>query len=358
MDPVAHTLFGATLAETGLRRVSRYATPTLIIGANLPDVDALATFLGSDTSLLLRRGWTHGVLAMVVLPALLAGAMWAWDRHRQRTAAPDQRQGSGFHLGWIAALSYLSVWSHPALDWMNTYGVRLLMPFDGRWFYGDTLFIIDPWFWLLTAAGVVLARSRSRRSIAGWIVLATLATGLVLFVPMVGWGVKIGWLIGVAVIVGLRLQTPSDGLRRAVARGGFATLLVYIGVVFGLARMAETTAAGETAPLEVQANPMPGVPFEHRVVLVYQEHYRVIPPHDAAFDVPRSEPTEVVRAALEAESIAGFANWTRYPYWNVEETDRGYRVTFRDLRYVDPGEPARGIGLAEVELDRELNPIE
>ena len=55
-------------------------------------------------------------------------------------------------------LSYLGVLTHVALDWLNTYGVRLLMPFDRRWFYGDTLFIIDPWLWLALGGGVWLAR--------------------------------------------------------------------------------------------------------------------------------------------------------------------------------------------------------
>lgn len=350
MDPVAHTLFGATLAETGLRHKSRRAAATLIIGANLPDIDAVVTVLGPDTSLLLRRGWTHGVLALAILPLLLAALMWWWDRRR-----PPPDGAPPFHLGWIIALAYLSVWSHPTLDWMNTYGVRLLMPFDGRWFYGDTLFIVDPWFWLCTAAGVVLARSSSRRAIAGWTVLGVLASLLVIGFPLVPLWVKIGWSIGVLAIIGLRRGAPQ--LAPTVARVGFATLVVYIGVVYGLARAAEEGARAGTAPLEVQSNPMPGVPFEHRIVLVYETHYRVVPPHGAPFDVPREEPDEVVRAALAAPSIAGFANWTRFPYWEKARTDDGgWRVTFRDLRYVDPGQPARGIGLAEVLLDQDLRP--
>lgn len=75
MDNLTHSLFGAMLAETGLKRTTPLATATLIIGANLPDIDGLATFGGSDFALYFRRGWTHGVLAMAVLPALLAGAM-------------------------------------------------------------------------------------------------------------------------------------------------------------------------------------------------------------------------------------------------------------------------------------------
>jgi len=36
---------------------------------------------------------------------------------------------------------------HPTLDWLNTYGMRWLMPFSGRWFYGDAVFIVDPGCW-------------------------------------------------------------------------------------------------------------------------------------------------------------------------------------------------------------------
>lgn len=351
MDPIAHTLFGATLAETGLRRKSRLAAPTLIIGVNLPDIDALVTFLGPDTSLLLRRGWTHGVLAMVFLPLMLAGMMWLWDRRR-----PSDDTSPPFDLRWIMGLSYLSVWSHPALDWMNTYGVRLLMPFDGRWFYGDTLFIVDPWMWLLTAAGVVLACSHSKRAIVGWGVLGALATLLIMFAPMVALGVKLGWALGVVGLIALRFRGVKS---KEVARGGLATLLIYIGVVFGLARMAEADALAGEVPLEVQSNPVPGLPFEHRVVMVFEDRYRVLPPHEDAFEVPREKPDEVVAAALAAPSIKGFANWTRFPYWTKEaQDDGGWLVTFRDLRYVDPGQAARGIGLVEVRLDSSLKPIE
>ncbi len=75
MDPIAHTLAGAVLAETGLKRVSRYATTTLLIGVNLPDIDGIAKFRGPDASLYVRRGWSHGILALVVLPLLLAGLL-------------------------------------------------------------------------------------------------------------------------------------------------------------------------------------------------------------------------------------------------------------------------------------------
>ena len=137
MDPLAHTLFGAAMAETGLKKCSCYATATLLIGANLPDIDAVAMLWGEDIALSIRRGWSHGVLAMVVLPFVLVGGIWLWHRWRNRRR-PD---APPVHWLWLVAISFVAVWSHPLLDWLNTYGIRLLMPFDDTWFYGDTLFI-------------------------------------------------------------------------------------------------------------------------------------------------------------------------------------------------------------------------
>lgn len=348
MDPVAHTLFGAALAETGLKRLTRYAPAALIIGANIPDADAIVTVLGSDTSLYLRRGITHGVLAMVIWPVILWGLLLLWSKWR----AGDE--DVPIHRGWLLALSCLGTWSHPLLDWMNTYGVRLLMPFDGRWFYGDTLFIIDPWFWLLTASGVVMVSTRSRRALIGWVVLGFLASVLVLSTSMVAWGVKLGWILGVALIVGLRYRSRNPQFNEKAARFGVVTLLLYITTVYGVARLSEKSFEKDGL-VEAHSGPIPGTPFEHRTILVFEDRYEVVS-EEGNFEVPRLPPDRIVEAALKDPSIRGFSNWMRYPYWTVTETEDGYLVEFRDLRYVDPGKPPRGIGYAEVRLDKNLNP--
>ena len=48
----------------------------LMVAANLPDLDVLV-FATSTPSVSFRRGWTHGVLAQVLLPVALAGGVLA-----------------------------------------------------------------------------------------------------------------------------------------------------------------------------------------------------------------------------------------------------------------------------------------
>src|SRR5262245_22854613 len=132
MDNLCHTLTGAALGEAGLKRRTSYGNATLMIAANLPDIDVLI-FLTGSTGFAFRRGWTRGILAQALLPLVLASVMWGIGRARRR----DVR------FGWLLALSYVGVASHVFLDYLNNYGVRLLAPFDWTWFYGDAVFIAD-----------------------------------------------------------------------------------------------------------------------------------------------------------------------------------------------------------------------
>src|SRR5437868_5537116 len=41
------------------------------------------------------------------------------------------------------------VLSHLALDWTNVYGIRLLLPFSGKWLHLDMTDVVDPWILLM-----------------------------------------------------------------------------------------------------------------------------------------------------------------------------------------------------------------
>src|SRR5690606_41039625 len=112
---------------------------------------------------------------------------------------------------------------------MNTYGIRLLMPFDRRWFYGDALFIIDPWVWLLLGATVFLAGAWSVRARIRWVVLAALATTLVVATPIPG-AAKLTWSAGLAAILTARRRIGPPRAERAarLGRGGTVGATLYI----------------------------------------------------------------------------------------------------------------------------------
>ena len=163
MDNLTHSLVGALIGQAGLKRKTGLAMPALIIGANLPDVDAACLFwLDGVQHLGFRRGITHGPIAWVLLPLILAGLLWGWDRWQaKRGRRPEGRLPVRF--GWLYALAFIACLLHPALDWLNVYGIRFLEPFSSRWFYGDVLFIIDVWLWALLGIATWLSLRRERR---------------------------------------------------------------------------------------------------------------------------------------------------------------------------------------------------
>lgn len=161
MDNLTHSLAGALLGQMGLKRLSGRSMPVLIIAANIPDIDAIAMLLGTE-GLAIRRGITHGPLAMLLLPPLLVGLVLAWERWRPQERGPPVRAGP------LLLLAYIGTLSHPALDFLNSYGIRLLEPFSSNWVYGDTLFIIDVWIWAALVVGLWVSRRLEQRGRSGW----------------------------------------------------------------------------------------------------------------------------------------------------------------------------------------------
>lgn len=371
MDPLAHTLAGATMAQTGLKRLTPLATATLVIAANLPDIDVVFQFMGHDESLYYRRGMTHGVLALILLPPILTGLILAYDHFIRRQFFPGTERVRGLPL---LALSYLGILSHPALDWLNTYGVRLLMPFSGRWFYGDLLFIIDAWMWLLMAASVVFAYSSNWLSLGAWVILGGLTTGLVATHAAVPPPAKLVWLGGLLVIAGIRMRGISTERNQSVALGCLTAFFLYLAALgignrqatdLVIAEMALSNTPDGDANVQptsdvqnIMSGPLPVNPLERHVIAVTDTHYHGFKVHlfgaqkiEPLFDPVPIDPLEpeVAEAARRNDSIKGFVNWMRFPYYTTERKEDGYVVTIRDLRYLRPDDaPGGGIGSAQV----------
>jgi inner membrane protein len=364
MDPVAHTLVGAMLAETGLKKATPLATAALVIGANAPDIDIVAAFGGADEALYWRRGLTHGVLGVALLPVAIMGVLLLWDRSLRLKLRSDAAPARARPL---LALALLAVLTHPALDWLNSYGVRLLMPFDGTWFYGDALFIIDPWLWLLTGAAVVLARSRGGLSAAAFLLLGCATTALVTLTGFASLAAKVVWGGGIAAIVALRLSHWAQRRVPQLATACAAALLLYVGAMLAAGHGAGAQASawlehqGITVD-EVANNPLPADPFTSEVIARSADTYYFVERawlrqpglrfSDPSVQVGRRD--TVVQAALAAPWLRGERNWLRFPSYTVREHADGYTVTIRDVRYARIN---AGLGTAVVELDRALHPL-
>ena len=150
MDNLTHSLVGAVMGRMGLKRLSPRAMPALIIAANLPDIDSFVARGVGCEPIAAHRGFTHGIGGLVILPFLAVAIIWLWERLRHAKESP-------LKLGGLLLACFLGVLSHPLLDLMNTYGTRVLEPFSHRWFYADTLFIIDPWIWLMLILGLEMS---------------------------------------------------------------------------------------------------------------------------------------------------------------------------------------------------------
>lgn len=361
MDPIAHSLVGASLSETRLRRLTALATPTLVLAANAPDIDIISTTLGRDFSLGFRRGWTHGVLAMAVLPLVLAGLIALADRVVSKlTHRPPKARA-----GPIIVLSYIGVLTHPLLDWLNTYGIRLLMPFDGRWFYGDALFIIDPWVWLLMATAVVLARTQSAMSRTAWLILGVAVTALVTGVAAVPTAAGWVWVVGVVAIIAVRVWGGAQHRLPRVATVGLVCVTLYVAAMIAGSRLAARQASawltqrGEIGSV-VMAGPFPANPFVRDIVVVDESHYHFLelnwlrpePFTVAGPPIARGPSGPIVDAALAAPEIQGLLTWIRFPAYSVETLADGFRVTIQDVRYTRL--EGLGLGTVSIELDRHL----
>lgn len=182
MDNLCHSLAGAAIAHAARGPRLPRAVLLGVVAANIPDVDAFVYLFGESASAVaFRRGATHGIPALMVW-SLVLPTLFAWLQ-RVRPLGSEQAR---VHWRQYLPIAALAVVSHPALDWLNTYGVRFLAPFSDRWFYGDAVFIVDPVMLAVLGTGVIgsawaAGRGRpwaSRPALAALVVVFAYAAGM------------------------------------------------------------------------------------------------------------------------------------------------------------------------------------
>jgi inner membrane protein len=296
MDNLTHTLTGLMLSRAGLNRWYPRAGLVLLLSANVPDIDIVASLRGSLYYFEHHRGISHSVLiapVMALLPVLVACAVGRTMR------------------GWLAAwgLAIIGVASHLLLDWTNAYGVRLLMPFSSQWLRLDLNDIVDLWIWavlLLAWAGPMLGRLVSSEM-----------------------GAKSGTGRGLAIFA-LSFVLIYDG-GRALSHQRAVEILnsrVYHG---GPPIRAAAFPRSAVNPFSWSGwVERPGFAMHFQLDILDQFD------PDAGMIIYKPDPNPAIEAARRASPVEVFLKFAQFPLWQVlpvANPEGGYNVQVRDWRF-------------------------
>jgi inner membrane protein len=190
----------------------------------------------------------------------MLGVVFALRRHaRTRLAVLERAAGEGKLLALVAIASPLL---HVAMDFANNYGVHPFWPVDSRWFYGDTLFIIEPTLWIAIVCPLIFSMS-SRWVRAALGLLLGLAIVALFVVPVIARVAAIV-LAGIALATLLVARRLSAGKRVALANGMFFATLIVFAICSRVARARAVLAMERELPrartVDLAATPMPGDP--------------------------------------------------------------------------------------------------
>jgi inner membrane protein len=268
VDNVTHTFVGAAIAECANPQNASPRTRGVfiaagVIAANAPDVDLLYTGFGESPLgyLLHHRGHSHTIPGLIALGFLVYGALMLLPRTRTAIRGSTSR---------AIALIGAALASHLLLDSANVYGTHLFYPFTSRWFYGDAVFVLEPWLWAILGVTLALNAARLWRLL---VVALTLAlTGALLW---------LGLLQTIVFVVMLGAAVAAAFVaRRWDRRGRAAAALIAIGVfvvaMSGISRVVKGRAAaaaealGGGAIVDIVADANPGVPWCWAVLTLQQ----------------------------------------------------------------------------------------
>ena len=304
MDNITHTLTGLMLSRAGLGRFHQRAPLALILAANVPDIDIVALFSGGLSYIGVHRGYTHSIVFSPVMAALVVLAICGTARNFQ---------------GWLRLwlLSLVGIASHLILDWTNSYGVRLLLPFSNEWFHLDLNSLTDL-----------------------WIMLVLLVAWLMVYV--------------------VRMVNAEIGARQGSGRGLAIFALVFF-AAFDYGRymlhqravtMLNSRIYDGSVPVRVAAFPTDSSPFLWRAWVETPSMFKRYtlnvtgdfdPGSGSTFYKPEAK--EPIAAASATPTFRNFSAFDQYPRWSVTpvpEPEGGNRVELLDLRL-----PFRAIAIVD-----------
>jgi len=294
-----HTFVALAIARTGAGKWAPRAALTAVIASNFPDIDSISGLWGTAAYLDHHRGITHSLIGVPVFALLLSAVMYFFSEKFWPTYA----------------IALVSMATHPALDYLNSYGLRPLLPWSRKWFYGDAVDIIDPYLDLLLLIGILAGAwsPRIKRG-AAWV-------SLVLAVLYIGARVE---LHAMALSKLNNQASQISGVQTSAALPRMLNPELWNGII-------ETNRTITQLPIYALGEQFP--------------------PGDRAIRLSRGPSGDVVAHAANAPSAAALLRFARFPITRVEQLSSEYRVTFFDFRFY-----RQGTALAsEVTLDQTMH---
>jgi inner membrane protein len=295
-----HTLVGLAIARTRTDEWDRHSAVTAVIASNLPDIEIVTALAGTPAYIEHHRGITHSLVGIPILAVLLAALAYTFSRNFWKTFA----------------LILVTMATHPLLDYANNYGWRPFLPFDGTWYYGDILYIFDPFIDMILVLGLlgggILA---NRRKFLAWMSLVL-----------------------VIAYIGVRIELHE------MAKSKMAEFVAH------------DPTADKWAVLPQMLSPFTwdGIVQTKTQLVRLNLNVREGAGRETA-RVERGVSTEIVRQAANAKSADVLLRFARFPAVRVEANRFGYGVTFFDFRfYNETGKTALG---AEVTLDKSMRVV-
>lgn len=283
MDNITHTIIGTLVGEVAARVApSRRSTlpaatrrnlcvTLAAIGSNLPDADLLYSFFGGKLNYLLHhRGHTHTVLIALLLGvATLAITRW-WLRRRGL-------QASSQDYALLTTVLLFTPLLHIAMDFANNYGVHPFWPVDNRWFYGDSIFIIEPLLWVACAPLAFIFKTHIARFAVLLLMVAAIA--LCFFSGMVPQPLAVAYALLVAAMLLIGQRAPTNVALAAALAVWLGTTAMFV-IAAHTARSRIDAIAAQHFPdstlLDRIVTPMPINPTCWEVMTLQKESDTVV----------------------------------------------------------------------------------
>jgi inner membrane protein len=317
MEPVTHALTSIALGRAGLNKITRAATPMLLVSGLIADVDWITRLGGASTFLRGHRTVTHSLVGSVAIIAAVAATSWFTGRKYPKFAVG---------ISPALAICTIGVAAHLLLDMLNGYGVELLWPFSPKWYAWDLADSVDSWILFFLLAGLLLPE------------------------------------LFRLVLEEIGSQPKRNGRQRGAIAGLVFVSLVIAGRAFAhgraIALLDSREYRGQT-PLEVAAFPRPSNPLLWSGVVetdnaIFNLEVPLGPGRE--FDAEsanvhfKPEPSVTLKKAVSSSVAVEFLKFARFPLASVKPLGDGFQVRLRDMRFESELAGRRGI-IAVIDLN-------